>query len=492
MIASGSFARRSHSRRGNVRALRDRVADRVALKVLRPDRGNDEAVARLFREARSAAGLTHPNTVAIHDVGEAEGIFYIVMVLVTGVPLLAYVGDDRVPAARKLAWLVDVARAPSAAHKAGVIHRDVKPSNVMIIDDGIVKVLDFGLAKPIAPVSFRTQKGQVLGTPRYMAPEQLAGHEVDTRTDQYAYGLTAYELVAGAHPGGVLAGPKPACAAPRGGQGRDGVGRARDRADARARGCAGRAHCARARGSRPDRRDREGGRDPERGHHARRAALDDGGRRHGALRERRRAVRAPAHGDGGDPDRERAAHERGGVDRVDEPAPERTPGLPLWRTLQSRDAPEDLPRVAPVARTLLAAHAPAPAAPTKRAHATVPMIARPGACGTAGPRSSGADPSGERRARAVRARAAPVAPRPRHRGSRAGDRSLRVRGGLLRLAPPRAHHQRRARGRRRVRSVTNACQMNGRSRSRAARAMVARLGVDLHPLSLVPGEVPVL
>jgi serine/threonine-protein kinase len=188
------------------RAVDTRLRRKVALKVLRPDRDNAEAVARLFREARSAAGLTHPNTVAIHDIGEAEGIFYIVMELVTGVSLGSYVGDVRVPAARKLGWLVDVARALSAAHRAGVIHRDVKPSNVMISEEGAVKVLDFGLAKPLAPVSFRTQQGHVLGTPRYMAPEQLAGADVDARSDQYAFALTAYELVAGKHPGGALAG----------------------------------------------------------------------------------------------------------------------------------------------------------------------------------------------------------------------------------------------------------------------------------------------
>ena len=191
------------------RALDTRLRRKVALKVLRPDRRGDEAVARLFREARSAAGLSHPNSVAIHDVGEAEGIFYIVMELVTGAPLLAYVGDDRVPVARKLAWLVDVARALAAAHKTGVIHRDVKPSNVMVSDDGVVKVLDFGLAKSLAPMSFRTQVGHSLGTPRYMSPEQMAGEEVDARSDQYAFALTAYELVTGKHPGGVLAGNVP-------------------------------------------------------------------------------------------------------------------------------------------------------------------------------------------------------------------------------------------------------------------------------------------
>ncbi|MDB4933900.1 MAG: Serine/threonine protein kinase [Labilithrix sp.] len=190
------------------RAVDTRLRRKVALKVLRPDRDGEDAVRRLVREARSAAVLAHPNTVAIHDLGEAEGIFYIVMELVTGSSMLAYVGDARVPVARKLAWLVDVARALSAAHKAGVIHRDVKPSNVMVSDDGVVKVLDFGLAKPLAPVSFRTQQGHVLGTPRYMAPEQLAGAEVDSRSDQYAFALTSYELLAGKHPGGAIAGPE--------------------------------------------------------------------------------------------------------------------------------------------------------------------------------------------------------------------------------------------------------------------------------------------
>ncbi len=186
------------------RASDTRLRRKVALKVLRADRESADAVARLFREARVAALLAHPNTVAIHDIGEHEGHCYIVMELVSGQPLLAYVGDTRVPAARKLGWLVDVARALSAAHRAGVIHRDVKPSNVMVSDEDVVKVLDFGLAKPLAPVSFRTQAGHVLGTPRYMAPEALAGADVDARSDQYAFGLTAYELLAGKHPGGAL------------------------------------------------------------------------------------------------------------------------------------------------------------------------------------------------------------------------------------------------------------------------------------------------
>ncbi|MBX3185584.1 MAG: protein kinase [Labilithrix sp.] len=191
------------------RASDTKLRRKVALKILRADTSavNPDAVARLFREARAAAALAHPNTVAIHDIGEWAGTFYIVMELVTGAPLLTYIGDARASIARKLEWLVGMARALSAAHRAGVVHRDVKPSNVMISDDGVVKVLDFGLAKPNAPVSFRTQQGHVLGTPRYMAPEQLAGAEVDARSDQYAFGVTAYELLAGKHPGGAMTAP---------------------------------------------------------------------------------------------------------------------------------------------------------------------------------------------------------------------------------------------------------------------------------------------
>jgi serine/threonine protein kinase len=197
------------------RATDTKLRRKVALKVLRPGRDDGDGVARLFREARAAANLSHPNTIAIHDLGEMEGTFYIVMELVTGSPLLAFVGDERVPLARKLAWLETVARALAAAHKAGVLHRDIKPSNVMIGEDDTVKVLDFGLAKPFKPhmpaaegipesASFHTAVGHVVGTPRYMAPELLVGAEADQKTDQYAFGVTAFELVSGAHPTGAI------------------------------------------------------------------------------------------------------------------------------------------------------------------------------------------------------------------------------------------------------------------------------------------------
>jgi serine/threonine-protein kinase len=193
------------------RAHDARLDRRVALKVISETAG-DDASERLIREARAAAALDHPNAVSIFDVGELDGSPYIVMELVSGKTLREIVGDASIPLATRVSWLADVARALGAAHRRGLVHRDVKPENVMVRDDGVPKVLDFGIARrtasevdPSAPTQGKalptlTKEGVKVGTPVYMAPEQIRGDKLDGRVDQFAWGVLAYELVTGRLP----------------------------------------------------------------------------------------------------------------------------------------------------------------------------------------------------------------------------------------------------------------------------------------------------
>ena len=198
------------------RASDSRLRRKVALKVLRrEDDGDSETwsqkVGRMLREARTAAGLNHPGIVAVYDVGEHEGTPYIAMELVDGKPLRHLVRSE-VPLATRLGILLDVAYALSAAHRAGLVHRDVKPENVVVREDGAVKVLDFGIARPAdggasptaetleAEFATRTGDGAFAGTPAYMAPEQVKGEEIDARADQFGWGVMAYELLSGRLP----------------------------------------------------------------------------------------------------------------------------------------------------------------------------------------------------------------------------------------------------------------------------------------------------
>jgi hypothetical protein len=217
---------------GEVYRARDsRLARDVALKVLRVDAGlGAEGEARLLREARAAASLSHVNVLAVYDVGEVRepealrGLAYIAMELVVGRPLRSYAGDESIPLERRIGWLRDIGQALGAAHKAGIVHRDVKMENVMIRFDGVVKVLDFGIARraaatleawssmeghslqtadtayPHANLPTLTGQGAVVGTPFYMAPEQLRGEELDARADQFGWGVVAYWLLTGEPP----------------------------------------------------------------------------------------------------------------------------------------------------------------------------------------------------------------------------------------------------------------------------------------------------
>jgi serine/threonine-protein kinase len=199
------------------RALDTVLGRRVALKVLLVDAAEIDAERgerdpRLVREAQAAAALNHPNAVAIYDVGEADGVAFIALELVEGRTLRRYIGGREPALAQRVRWLVDVAAALAAAHHEGLVHRDIKPENVMIRVDGQVKVLDFGIARRFQPPraapsgsrpevpATSTAAGTVVGTPQYMAPEQMFDEPLDGRADQFAWGVVAYELLTGRLP----------------------------------------------------------------------------------------------------------------------------------------------------------------------------------------------------------------------------------------------------------------------------------------------------
>jgi serine/threonine protein kinase len=179
---------------------------RVALKFL-PERivADPTAVERFVREARAASALNHPNIVTIHEIGEAGANRFIVMELIVGSTLREMAGQSMDLAA--LARIAEqVAKALSVAHAAGIVHRDIKPDNIMVRNDGYVKVLDFGLARLVPTGSSPTfatadtAAGTVLGTARYMSPEQARGEITESATDMFSLGIVLYELSTGRHP----------------------------------------------------------------------------------------------------------------------------------------------------------------------------------------------------------------------------------------------------------------------------------------------------
>ncbi|MFA5882694.1 MAG: protein kinase [Acidimicrobiia bacterium] len=171
---------------------------RVAVKTLHPDLAHDDALRGRFRqEAVAAAGLTDPNIVATYDTGDDEGTAFIVMELVDGESLRQLLDRRRVldpPEACTIAH--QVASALEHAHRQGIVHRDIKPANVLVPREGPVKVTDFGIAKATGGGDF-TRTGTVVGTARYLSPEQVQGLPTDARTDVYSLGLVLYEMLAG-------------------------------------------------------------------------------------------------------------------------------------------------------------------------------------------------------------------------------------------------------------------------------------------------------
>ncbi len=186
-----------------------RLGRDVAIKRLRADLASDDTFqARFQREAQSAAGLNHPNIVAVYDTGEAMdpanglSVPYIVMELVEGHTLRDVLRDDRkILPERALEFTEGVLDALSYSHAAGIVHRDIKPANVMLTDSGQVKVMDFGIARAVADTSATmTQTAAVIGTAQYLSPEQARGEKVDNRADIYSTGCLLYELLVGRPP----------------------------------------------------------------------------------------------------------------------------------------------------------------------------------------------------------------------------------------------------------------------------------------------------
>ncbi len=195
LIARGGMA--------EVYRARDRLLDRpVALKVLFPELSVDRAfVERFRREAQAAAKLSHPNIVPVFDWGEDAGSYFIVMEFIDGRPLSAVLRESGpLESARAAQITAQVAAALASAHRHGVVHRDIKPGNVLITDDGQVKVTDFGIARAVNTEESLTQTGAVMGTATYFSPEQAEGIGVDARTDIYSLGVVLFEMLTGRPP----------------------------------------------------------------------------------------------------------------------------------------------------------------------------------------------------------------------------------------------------------------------------------------------------
>ena len=190
---------------GEVYRARDtRLGREVALKLIPVDKAQDQAAReRIVREARIVASLNHPNILALHDIGEANGAIYIVTELIDGESLRGWTP----PLSKCLDIAAQIADGLAAAHTAGITHRNLKPDNVMVTRDGRVKILDFGVAlrRTQVPADLDATEspektGPVSGTIGYLAPEHVRSSDVDSRADIFSLGVLLYELLTGAHP----------------------------------------------------------------------------------------------------------------------------------------------------------------------------------------------------------------------------------------------------------------------------------------------------
>jgi serine/threonine-protein kinase len=193
-IASGGMA--------DVWSATDDVLQRVvALKIMRPDVGHEELFARRFRdEALHAAALNHTNIATVFDYGEDDGLAFLVMEYVQGQTLSAVLAErGPLPAAEVRSVLGQAALALGTAHEHGVIHRDVKPPNILVREDGLVKLTDFGIARAL-DASGHTKQGEMFGTPNYISPEQVRSEPATGSSDLYALGVVGHEMLSGHRP----------------------------------------------------------------------------------------------------------------------------------------------------------------------------------------------------------------------------------------------------------------------------------------------------
>jgi serine/threonine protein kinase len=190
---------------GVVYRAHDPQIDRtVALKVLRQDKVTSDAFVRRFlKEAKAIGRLSHPNIVAVYDVGEDQGSIYIAMEFLEGEPLQEVIQKGKLALREAVDLVIQVAETLDYAHQKGVVHRDIKPSNIILTPDGQVKITDFGIAHVDDPTAtLHTMVGEIMGTPAYMSPQQVLGHPTDGRTDLFSLGVILYELSTGRRPFG--------------------------------------------------------------------------------------------------------------------------------------------------------------------------------------------------------------------------------------------------------------------------------------------------
>lgn len=188
---------------GMVYKAQDPLIERiVAIKTINLEVAEDEQEEyekRFYQEAKAAGRLNHPNIVTIYDVGKSGDMAYMAMEFLEGEELRSIINRTRLTTTQVLDIVIQVAQGLAYAHEYSIVHRDIKPSNIMLIRGGHVKITDFGIAR-MASSSIRTQVGMVLGSPKYMSPEQVLGKTLDHRSDIFSLGVTLYEMLTGHAP----------------------------------------------------------------------------------------------------------------------------------------------------------------------------------------------------------------------------------------------------------------------------------------------------